>query len=39
MHDEILAREFYEQLIEQGMDELSAEIVTAEAREEGRFDG
>lgn len=39
MHDEILAREFYEQLIEQGMDELSAKIVTAEAREEGLFDG
>ncbi len=38
MTDPILRREFYEQLIDQGMDEFSAEILTAEAAEDGAFD-
>lgn len=38
MRDEILEREFYENLIDQGVDEVSAEILTAEAAEEGMFD-
>lgn len=36
--DGILRREFYEQLIDQGMDETSAEIITAEAAGDGAFD-
>lgn len=38
MRDEILEREYYENLIEQGVDETTAEIVTAEAGEAGAFD-
>ena len=38
MNDEMLEREFCERLIAQDVDEISAEIMTAEAREGGLFD-
>lgn len=38
MTDEILEQEFYERLLESGLDEDSARILTTEAREDGMFD-